>query len=71
MSVRVYPPDWPLIGSRGNQLATRHTPKILCRTLDILHVAIAEISRCACLVTGDERQFRLCQAIGLDAERIQ
>ena len=65
-----YQPEWPLIWNRSNELAVRHTPEILCRTLDILHVAIAEISGCACFVTGDERQFRLSQAIGLDAKRI-
>lgn len=63
-------PDWPLIWQRSNEMATRHTPKILCRTLDILHVAIAEISECACLVTGDDRQFRLSKAIRLRAELI-
>ena len=65
-----YQPDWPLIWNRSNELATRHTPKILCRTLDILHVAIAEISNSVCLVTGDERQFRLSEANNLKAARI-
>jgi len=65
-----YQPDWPRVWQRSNELATRHTPKILCRTLDILHVAIAENSGCTRLITGDERQFRLCQAIGLESERI-
>jgi len=65
-----YQPDWPLIWFRSNELARHYTPEILCRTLDILHVAIAEISDCDCLVTGDERQLRLCEAVGLEAERI-
>lgn len=64
-------PDWPLIWQRSNELALSQTPQILCRTLDILHVALAENAECACLITGDERQFALCQAVELKAERIE
>lgn len=64
-------PDWPLVWQRSNGLATAHTPEILCRTLDILHVAIAEQAECTLVITGDERQFALCQAIGLKAEMIK
>jgi predicted nucleic acid-binding protein len=64
-------PDWPLVWQRSNGLAAAHTPQILCRTLDILHVAIAEQAECTRLITSDERQFALCQAIGLKTEMIK
>lgn len=62
--------DWPLLWQRANQLAEAHTPRILCRTLDILHVAIAETAGTDLLITGDGRQLELCRAIGLKAQAI-
>lgn len=63
-------PDWPLVWQHSNELAAAYTPKFLCRTLDILHVAIAKTTDCTCLITGDERQLALCEAINLKAERV-
>jgi len=57
--------DWPAAWKRANQLAVHHTPRLLCRTLDILHVALAELSDSTRLVTGDLRQQKLCKAIRL------
>lgn len=37
-------PDWPAILGRAAHLARLHTRRLLCRTLDILHVAAAESS---------------------------
>ena len=31
-------PDWPLVWQRANQLAEAHTPRVLCRALDVPHV---------------------------------
>jgi predicted nucleic acid-binding protein len=58
-------PDWPWIWQRANLLARQYTPTLLCRTLDILHVAAAEFSAVDEVVTGDLRQYRLCQAVDL------
>lgn len=60
-------PDWPAVWKRASHLARLHAAKILCRMLDILHVAAAEHSEAELFVTGDTRQFKLCKAIGLPA----
>jgi len=63
-------PDWPVIWSRAAHLARLHTRKLLCRTLDILHVAAAESCGADLFVTGDARQFKLCKAVGLPAQMV-
>ncbi len=63
-------PDWSLLWKRAGVLAKRHTPELLCRTLDILHVAAAEVSEADEVVTGDQRQLKLCQAIGFPVVEI-
>jgi len=60
-------PDWGLLYKRASVLAKRHTPELLCRTLDILHVAAAEVSEADELLTGDQRQLKLCRVIGFPA----
>jgi predicted nucleic acid-binding protein len=62
--------DWPPIFARAEDLSREHTPKILCRALDILHVAAAEAVGCAAFVTGDGRQADLALAVGLEVTRI-
>ena len=62
--------DWGTTWTRAAHLARLHTTKILCRTLDILHVAAAESCGCDLFVTGDERQFRLCKAVGVPVARV-
>jgi len=59
--------DWPVVWSRAAHMARLHTRKLLCRTLDILHVAAAEACVADLLVTGDKRQFKLASAVGLPA----
>ncbi len=58
-------PDWPVIWNHTQRLARDHTPTILCRTLDILHVALAEIGQAEAIISGDKRQIALSRAIGL------
>ncbi len=58
-------PDWSSVWNRAAHLAKLHTRKILCRALDILHVAAAETCEAELVVTGDSRQFRPCKAVGL------
>ena len=62
--------DWGTTWTRAAHLARLHRAKILCRTLDILHVAAAESCGSDLFVTGDERQFRLCKAVGLPVARV-
>lgn len=62
--------DWGTTWTRATHLARFDTAKILCRTLDILHVAAAESCGADLFVTGDERQFRLCKAVGLPVARV-
>jgi predicted nucleic acid-binding protein len=56
---------WESLWDRAQQLAERFTPRFLCRTLDILHVAAAEQSGAEVFFTGDARQERLARAVGL------
>ena len=63
-------PPWPAVWQRAAHLARLHTPRMLCRTLDVLHVAAAEACGADLVVTGDQRQFRLCQALGIPAARV-
>lgn len=63
-------PDWAWIYRRANLMARQYTPRFLCRTLDILHVAAAELSGAERIVTGDQRQQKLARAVGLKVVKI-
>jgi predicted nucleic acid-binding protein len=63
-------PEWSDVWRRVDQLAQEHTHKILCRTLDIIHVAIADITAADLFITGDRRQARLCRALGIRVREI-
>lgn len=58
-------PDWPKVFHESAQHSRRHAEKLLCRSLDILHVAIAVELGCARFVSADARQLALAQAAGL------
>ena len=47
------------------RLSTKHTGRLGSRSLDILHVAAALVSRASVLYTFDENQKRLAAAEGL------
>jgi predicted nucleic acid-binding protein len=49
----------------AENLSARHTSRILCRALDILHVSAAISLGCGVFATGDARQFNLAKAAGL------
>jgi len=51
---------------RVAELSRVHAARLLCRSLDILHVAAALEIRCTRLVSGDDRQLALAKAVGLD-----
>lgn len=63
-------PDWIPVWQRASNFARQYTPNILCRTLDILHVALAEYAGIDEFVTGDKRQAALAEQIGLNLYRI-
>jgi hypothetical protein len=46
-------------------LAAHHTAAVGCRSLDILHCAVAKALAVTDFVSTDGRQTRLAQAIGL------
>ncbi|MCW5550177.1 MAG: type II toxin-antitoxin system VapC family toxin [Opitutaceae bacterium] len=58
-------PDWPKVFHESVQLSRRHAAKLLCRSLDIMHVALAVELGCNRFVSADERQLALAQAVGL------
>ncbi len=51
--------------ARAQELAKDHSATLGTRSMDILHVAAADILRCSHFLTGDRRQARLAEAIGL------
>lgn len=64
--LRTTPVDLTEVFATATDLATRHAATVLCRSLDVLHIAVALHLRCAELVSADERQLQLARAVGLD-----
>ena len=58
--------SWADIYTRAEALSGEHTRELLCRALDILHVAAASILGCRRFVTADRRQQQLAVRSGLD-----
>lgn len=56
---------------RARRLSDDHAAEILCRSLDVLHVALALEIGCKRLVSGDDRQLSLARKAGLDAVDIK
>ncbi len=54
------------IYTRAEELALAHSATLGTRSMDILHVAAAELLRCSHFLTGDRRQARLAEAMGLN-----
>lgn len=57
--------DWIKLWEMAGDYSLKHTKKIGCRTLDILHVAAARIMNAEEFVTNDDRQKELAQIIGI------
>jgi len=57
--------DWPKVFHEAVQMSRRHAERLLCRSLDILHVALAVELGCERFVSADERQLALARAAGL------
>jgi len=58
--------DWPAVFSEVVKIADQHTSVIGCRSLDILHCAMAKVLSAAEFVSTDGRQRKLATAIGLN-----
>lgn len=58
--------DWTAVFAEAVKLADRHTGTIGCRSLDILHCAVAGILNATEFVTNDARQKRLAVTMGLN-----
>ena len=58
-------PDWPAVFARAESLATAHASANLCRSLDTLHIALAQELGGKELCTFDSRQSAMAKAAGL------
>lgn len=63
-------PEWAWIYRRADIIARQYTPRFLCRTLDILHIAAAELTGAERIITGDQRQQKLARALGLKVVKV-
>ena len=59
------PVDWVLAMDAARRLGARGSAQSGCRTLDLVHVAIAVQWRCDTFVTADDRQLRAARVAGL------
>ena len=62
--------DWPLVLAKAVDLADRHTPRLGCRSLDLLHVSAATVAPSHRFITADRRQSGLARRAGLVTTRI-
>jgi predicted nucleic acid-binding protein len=56
---------------RALGLSSAHSQRLLCRSLDILHVAAALQISCDRFVSGDDRQLVLARTVGLEVVDIK
>lgn len=61
------PIDLHRVFVRARELSAAHSAKVLCSSLDVLHVASLLELECRRLVSGDDRQLRLARALDLEA----
>jgi predicted nucleic acid-binding protein len=57
--------DWTAALAEARRLAEAHTAATGCRTLDLLHIAIARQWDCTEFLSLDDRQLRTAKAAGL------
>ena len=60
------PVDWVLAMEEARCLGAKATGHWGCRTLDLLHVAIAVQWRCTWFVSADDRQLKAARSAGLE-----
>lgn len=59
------PVDWAQMFCMSVDLSTKHTPTRGCRSLDILHVALAQSVEAEIFLSLDDRQKALARKVGL------
>lgn len=59
------PVDWPTVWRRAARLSIRHTQRLATRSLDILHVALAQTLGTREFFSFDQRQRPLAAAEGM------
>jgi predicted nucleic acid-binding protein len=57
--------DWASAWQTAERLSHRYAHETLCRTLDTLHVAVAQVLKISDFVSLDERQRKLAAKAGL------
>ncbi len=58
-------PDWVEVFAVACELSLAHTPRLLTRSLDLMHVAAARTLGCRQFVSADDRQLSAAKAAGL------
>jgi hypothetical protein len=56
------------IYAKARELSDRHTPAMLTRSLDLMHVATALLSKARVFLSTDNRQRLAAKAEGLDVK---
>ncbi len=59
------PVDFASLFARAEELVSAHAARLLCRSLDVLHVACALQLECTRFVTADHRQLALAKTVGM------
>jgi predicted nucleic acid-binding protein len=62
--------NWPGVFSAAVRLAQDHAAAIGCRSLDILHCALATMAGTTMFLSSDKRQFALARGQGLPVRSI-
>lgn len=57
--------EWAAVYGQAEHLSGRHATRRVCRSFDLLHVAIAVVSKVGQFVTADGEQARLARVAGL------
>jgi predicted nucleic acid-binding protein len=67
----VVSPDWSDVLLESIKISKRSSSAIGARSLDIIHVASADILNCDTFLTNDKRQFYAAQTIGINAITVE
>ena len=65
------PLDLHRVFTRARELSAAHAARVLCRSLDVLHVASSLELGCRRFVSGDDRQLLLAKALDLETVDIK
>jgi predicted nucleic acid-binding protein len=65
------PVDLHRVFEHARELSARHTSRLLCRSLDVLHVSNAVALGSTRLVSADDRQLALARTLGLGVTDIK